>query len=156
MLERAGVAVLTGTARLSSRAGRRVERIEVHDRGDALELEAKSIVLATGKFVGGGIGANGRLREIVLDCPVWIEHAGDIFEQAEPLALTNADRREEQPLLAAGVMVDAEDRPVNLKGEPVFENVWAAGAVRRGYDSASQGLGHAAAQGWAAGERAAS
>ena len=96
------------------------------------------------------------MREPALNCPVWIDHAGETFELAEPLTLTNADRREDQPLLSAGVAVDAEGRAVDRNGDVVFDNVWTGGAVRRGHDPVTSGLGHAAAEGWAAGERATS
>ena len=75
-------------------------------------------------------------------------------EHGEPLALTNADRREEQPLLAAGVTVNAEGRPIDRANAIVYDNVWAAGTVCRGGEAPAYGLGHAATEGWAAGERA--
>ena len=156
LLQRAGVELVQGNAVRPDLAGRRIDHIVVHTNAGQMQLKGDAFVLATGKFLGGGISADGRLREVALDCPVWIDHAGETFEQVLPLALTNADRREEQPLLAAGVVVDAEARPVDRHGERCYDNVWAAGAVRRGYDSAQYGLGHAAAQGWAAGERATS
>jgi glycerol-3-phosphate dehydrogenase subunit B len=154
MLARAGVNVIVGTATRAVAHDGRLEAVAVRAREGERQLEANAFVLASGKYIGGGIITDGRLREAVLDCPVWIEHAGEIFEQAEPLALTNADRREEQPLLGAGVAVDAEGHPVDRNAEPIFQNLWAAGAVRRGYDSPASGLGHAATEGWAAGERA--
>ncbi len=154
MLQRAGIVQLRGMVELQRKNHRQVERVVVRTGNAHSELAGGSFILATGKYVGGGIRADGRLREPALDCPVWIEHAGEVFEQAEPLTLTNADRREEQPLLAAGVAVDAEGRPLDRNGQLVYDNVFTAGAVRRGYDSDGFGLGHAAAQGWAAGERA--
>jgi glycerol-3-phosphate dehydrogenase subunit B len=154
MVERAGIDRLRGTVEQARTSNGRVDGVVVQTSGKPIELVAASFVLATGKFVGGGIRAEGRLRESALQCPIWVEHAGEVFEQAEPLTLTNADRREEQPLLAAGVAVDAEGRPIDRNGTLVYHNVWTAGAVRRGYDSPSVGLGHAAAEGWAAGERA--
>ncbi|MGH8436671.1 MAG: FAD-binding protein [Pseudomonas sp.] len=154
LLQRAGVELIHGAALRPDETSRRIDHVMVHNSALQTRLTAAAFVLATGKFLGGGISAEGRLREAALDCPVWIDHVGETFEQVLPLTLTNADRREEQPLLAAGVLVDAEDQPVDRQGERCYDNVWAAGAVRRGYDSSQYGLGHAAAEGWAAGERA--
>jgi glycerol-3-phosphate dehydrogenase subunit B len=156
MLKRAGVQVLRGTVATPENAVRRLKTVRVREGNTEQRLEAETFVLATGKFVGGGIVADGRLREAALDCPIWIEHAGETFELAEPLTLTNADRREDQPLLSAGVAVDSEGRAIDRNSDVVFDNVWTAGAVRRGHDAGSMGLGHAATEGWAAGERATS
>jgi glycerol-3-phosphate dehydrogenase subunit B len=153
MLARANISLVTGAVKERAN-GSHLSSISVATNADQVELEAKAFVLATGKFIGGGIEADGRLREAALNCPIWIEHAGDTFEHAEPLSLTNADRREEQPLLSAGVDVDAEGRPIDRQGNLVYTNVWAAGTVRKGGESPAYGLGHAAAEGWAAGERA--
>lgn len=153
MLARAGVTLVRGD--VSARSGsNRLESIQVLNTRGEINLQARSFVLATGKFIGGGISSNGRLREVALNCPLWIEHAGETFEHGEPLALTNNDRREEQPLLAAGVTVNAEGRPIDRTGAIVYDNVWAAGTVCRGGEAPAYGLGHAAAEGWVAGERA--
>jgi glycerol-3-phosphate dehydrogenase subunit B len=154
MLAHAGVALVKGD--VTQRSGsNRVGSIQVQTANGEIDLQAGSFVLATGKFIGGGISANGRLREVALGCPLWIEHAGEIFEHGDPLALTNNDRREEQPLLAAGVTVNAEGRAIDRAGAIVYDNVWAAGTVCRGGEAPTYGLGQAAAEGWAAGERAA-
>jgi glycerol-3-phosphate dehydrogenase subunit B len=154
MLERAGVHVVTGAVTSATAPNGRLEAVSVRLADGETRLEANAFVLATGKYIGGGIITDGRLREGALDCPVWIEQAGEVFQHGEPLVLTNADRREEQPLLSAGVAVDAEGHPVDQNEQLIFQNLWAAGAVRRGYDAPEYGLGHAATEGWTAGERA--
>ena len=113
-------------------------------------MPARAFILATGKYVGGGIEAHESLAETALDCPVWIDHLGERFDRVEPLTLTNADRHDEQPLLRAGLTCDPEGRPLGPYGDVVFENVWTAGSVRAGPIAS---LGRAAAEGWAAGER---
>lgn len=135
-----------------ARTHEKLDRVNVQMANGSTLVRAKAFVLATGKFIGGGITAEPQLREPALACPIWIDHLGERFETVEPLTLTNAERLEEQPLLEAGVQHDAEGRPVSLTGGLFYENVWTAGAVRAGV---SNSLGRAAAEGWAAGERAA-
>lgn len=149
---RSGIAVQPGRVVTRTQNGTHIETVTVQLAGAAdRTVRAAAFILASGKFLGGGISGNGVLREPALDCPVWIDHLGERFDRVEPLTLTNADRHEDQPLLAAGVTVDAEGQPLDEHGEPVFTNVWVVGATRAGGDP---GLGRAAAEGWDAGERA--
>lgn len=152
MTARAEIAVQRGRVITRTRNGARIETVTIQlaDGADRT-VRAGAFILASGKYVGGGISGDGDLREPALDCPVWVDHLGERFERVEPLTLTNADRHEDQPLLTAGVTVDEEGRPLDQHGEHVFSNVWVAGAARAGSDP---GLGRAATEGWAAGERA--
>jgi anaerobic glycerol-3-phosphate dehydrogenase len=151
MIGQANVRVLNGRVMDRSSHGTKLTGLTVQSNGSPQHVEGNAYVLATGKFVGGGITASEVLRDSALDCPIWIDHLGERFERVEPLTLTNADRREEQPLLSAGIQTDAENRPLDAHATLIFENVWVAGAVRAGVDG---GLGRAATEGWAAGERA--
>ena len=123
--------------------------------GDTVRITARSFVLATGKYLAGGIRAEDRFLEPALGCPVWVEYLGSTFGAPDPLALTHPDREADQPLLRAGVRTDDAGRPVDRRGDVVYENVRVAGTVRSGIDAAAPGLGHAAADGWRAGELAA-
>jgi glycerol-3-phosphate dehydrogenase subunit B len=71
--------------------------------------------------------------------------------------LTVRERRAPQPLLAAGLRVDARLRPVDAGGRPVHEALFAAGAVIGGHEHAADGtgLGVAVLTGYLAGRRAA-
>lgn len=144
-LRAAGIEVIEGSVVDGLTPGRRVEAIEVLPEGGAqtLRLEARVYVLATGRFVGGGIVAAPRFGETVFASPVWADHLGERFDEADPIALTDPVRSEPQPLLAVGVHTDAAQRPV--RGDaPHLENVFAAGAVRAAVED---GLGFAAADG---------
>lgn len=123
--------------------------------GEAVRITARSFVLATGKYLAGGIRADDRFLEPALGCPVWVEYLGSTYDAPDPLALTHPDREADQPLLRAGVRTDDAGRPVDRRGDVVYENVRVAGTVRSGIDAAAPGLGHAAADGWRAGELAA-
>lgn len=150
VLERASVEIVDGFAVEPTVTGRSIVSLQVN----GVAYEARSFVLTTGKYLAGGISADGEFREGLLNCPVWVEHVGETFETADSLMLTDAVRTEEQPLLRAGVHVDEEQRPVNRIGDVVYENVFVAGTVRDGWDVMSHGAGDCAMDGWQAGERA--
>lgn len=121
--------------------------------GDEI-IHARSFVLATGKFVAGGITAREEFRESVFDLPVWLEQLGEIFTTADALTLTDPLRTERQALLHAGVHTDAQQRPVDRAGDVVYENVFVAGTVRSEWSTAAAGLGSCAEDGWNAGVNA--
>jgi glycerol-3-phosphate dehydrogenase subunit B len=72
--------------------------------------------------------------------------------------LTVRQRRAAQPLLAAGVKVDASCRPLDDDGLPVHYRLFAAGALIGGHEHAADGtgLGVAILSGFLAGRGAAS
>jgi glycerol-3-phosphate dehydrogenase subunit B len=142
-LQAAGVEVRTGIAERSAQGGVQIVR------GVACEpVEAGAIVLATGRFIGGGIRSDSRLRETVFDLPAF---AGE--RQAMPALATEelfAQRaRGRHAGLAAGVRVS--------EGLRLSDRIFAAGAVVGGYDQSRDegGIGAAALLGIAAGRSAA-
>lgn len=151
-LRAAGVTVLAQRAVASTAEQRHVRAVTL-DSGDV--VRARAVVLATGKYAAGGIAANGAFRETVLDCPVWLDHLGETFEEADALILTDPMRGEEQPLLDAGVHADTRGRPVDRGGDVVYENVFAAGTVRTRWQAGAHAIGEVASDGWAAGMEAA-
>ena len=146
----AGITVLGGRAALKSVQGTRVDSISVGED----EVTARGFVLATGKYLGGGIAADEEFRETVLGLPGWLDQLGDIFTSPDPLTVTDPVRTADQPLLFAGVHVDEEQRPVGRARDVVYENVFVAGTVRADWSATARGLGHCAEDGWTAGERA--
>jgi glycerol-3-phosphate dehydrogenase subunit B len=126
-------------------------------------IRARSWVLATGRFVGGGIVRRGVLVEPLLGVPVTATE-GPLREPSAHLAtrpaasLTHRESSAPQPLLAAGLSVDAMLRPLGAGGRPFHERLFAAGAVIGGHDQATDGtgLGVAVLTGYLAGRSAAS
>lgn len=145
----AGIPIIAGAVAGNNRNGSILEALEVGEQ----HIIAKRFVLATGKFLGGGIVANPEFVEPVLGAPVWVDHLGERFTRTMPLALTDPERAQEQVLLKAGVRVDELHRPAGYDGTSLFTNVFAAGSVKSGVDT-NAGLGWAAQDGWLAGERA--
>jgi glycerol-3-phosphate dehydrogenase subunit B len=123
-------------------------------------IRARSWVLATGRFVGGGIARRGRLDETLLGIPVQASEDGESgahLAVRPPTALTVRERRAPQPLLAAGICVDRLVRPLAGSGAPVHPRLFGAGAVVGGHEQAADGtgLGVAILTGWLAGRNAA-
>ncbi|BDG07077.1 FAD-binding protein [Anaeromyxobacter paludicola] len=124
------------------------------------ELVAGAWVLATGRYTGGGVARRGRLLEPVLGLPVHAggeDPAGPRLHARPPAALTRAGCFEPQPLLAAGLRVDPELRPLGEDGRPFHPRLFAAGGVLGGHEPAQDGtgLGVAILTGYVAGRGAA-
>jgi len=153
-LRASGVEVLAGDLREAKGPG-------APARCAGREVLAPSWVLATGRFVGGGIVRRGMLAEPLLKIPVTAAEAfGDWGAHlcGRPAAsLTHRESRAPQPLLSAGIASDALFRPVDAHGAPVHQRLFAAGAVLGGHDQASEGsgLGVAVFTGYLAGQAAA-
>jgi glycerol-3-phosphate dehydrogenase subunit B len=107
-------------------------------------VRAPAWVLATGRFVGGGIARRGVLVEPALGLPVEAaegSEAGVHLSTRPAASLTVRDRRAPQPLLSAGLRVDGALRPLDGRGRPVHARLHAAGAVIGGHEQATDGTG---------------
>lgn len=82
------------------------------------DLPVERLILATGRFLGGGIVGDerGRIREGLLNLPVFSKEK-------------------------AGVRIGPQLQPVDEGGRLLYENLWAAGSLLRGYDPATEGCG---------------
>lgn len=87
-------------------------------------LKSRSLLLATGRFLGQGLTADRkRIRESLLDLPVrqpgsraqW--HREDFFDPKG------------HALNQAGIEVDEHFRPVDDQGSVVYENLYSAGSI---------------------------
>lgn len=112
-----------------------------------LEVHAKAVVLATGRFLSGGLGSD---RE-------------KVFEKLIGLPLRQPAGRETwfrdgyldpqgHALNRAGIPVDAQFRPVNPDGAPVDPRLFAAGAILADQDwvRSRSGAGLAITSAWGA------
>ncbi|GEJ57943.1 FAD-binding protein [Anaeromyxobacter diazotrophicus] len=135
----AGVELVSGEVAVE-RGGRPGDEVRAGGR----EVRARSWVLASGRFVGGGIVRRGALVEPLLGLPVQATEAGapDGELASRPAAsLTVRARRAAQPLLAAGVRIDRQLRPLDASGAPLHPRLFAAGAVIGGHEVAADGTG---------------
>lgn len=104
--------------------GKRCEGIEIHHPPVTKAYSADRYILATGRFIGGGLKAD---RE-------------KVFEPLFGLPVHQPPSRQEwfqktffgalpHPIHQSGLLVDSSFRPVNEKGEVLLENVWVAGTI---------------------------
>jgi glycerol-3-phosphate dehydrogenase subunit B len=108
-------------------ANGRVEAVVAGTAARRVAYPAASFVLATGGFASGGfeLDSYGVAREQVFDLPL----AG-LAGAGRP---TYAPRYfDPQPLERAGLAVNERLRPVDAAGNPVYENLHAAGAALAG------------------------
>jgi glycerol-3-phosphate dehydrogenase subunit B len=152
LLEGAGVEYRRGTVARYEAQAFSVRSVEL---ADGSRVEADAFVLATGKFLAGGLRQDSRLRETLFDLPVHFR--GSEVGEADVMRLTTPRPWEPQALFACGVRTDRELRPLKYQETVAFENLFAAGSVLAGYDPAweGSGLGVAVATGYVAGRGAA-
>lgn len=113
---------------------RRVAGVAVRSVVRETIYRGKHTILATGGLYGGGITSNpaGELAEAVLGLPVGLV-------QPFPAWFGEDLLRAGHPIHRSGVLVNREMQPVDLTGEPLFENVRVAGRLVAGYDGAGEG-----------------
>ncbi|MBM4282229.1 MAG: FAD-dependent oxidoreductase [Deltaproteobacteria bacterium] len=133
-----------------SEAGRRVTAVHVGGR----QVATQAVVLAGGRFLGGGLVRDQVAREPLLGLPVFVDgvELGDRFTGDLLGDVVDAPHA----LLRAGLLVDDRLRPLDGARRVAFDNVVAAGTIVGGWDPARDGtaLGVAAWQGWLAGRAA--
>ncbi len=131
--------------------GKRIGEVSIAMGKSEKRVSAGAFVLATGGLVGKGItGSYDRLREPIFDLPV-----------AAPKKRTDWFRKKlfdpaGHPINRAGIMVDDHLRPVNKKGEPIYDNLLACGTQLYGFDALREksGGGVAVSSGYKAGVEA--
>lgn len=135
----AGVTITAATATA-------VRRDETHQRITAVELDGGTgvlpcdeLILATGKYLGGGVVADPHPREPLLDLPLFRRDtpAGRLAARD----LVDRTHFAHQPFAALGIRTDADGRPVDEHGHAIYGNVTACGDVLQGMDPTLSGGG---------------
>ncbi len=126
-------------------AQQKVRRLELQDEAVVLHLrdnygdvviEAQAAVLATGRFLSGGLKADHQgVREPLLDIPVSQPDSRDGWYRAGYF-----DPRGHE-INRAGIDVDDRFRPLGRDHEPVSERLFAAGTLLAGQDWIRQRCG---------------
>jgi glycerol-3-phosphate dehydrogenase subunit B len=155
-LERAGVERVRG--RVRSVAGADGDRLAFVLAGDeGRRIEADAVVLATGRFVGGGLEAGAdAVREPLLSLPLY-DGDGRRIDGIPAWRSARKGYGNEQPLFSAGVRTDRRLRPLGGHGRPQHPRLFAAGDLLGGFDPSRErtGLGVALLSGIHAGRAAA-
>jgi glycerol-3-phosphate dehydrogenase subunit B len=113
--------------------GKKCEKIEVSHPPVITSYSADCYILATGRFIGGGLVADEE----------------KIFEPIFNLPVSQPKSREEwfgryflgdlpHPVHQAGILTDSSLRPINGRGELVYENVRVAGTMLADHHSTEE------------------
>ena len=87
-------------------------------------VRAKGIILASGRFLGGGLYADRQcIRESLLDLPVYQPKDRSMWHREDFL-----DSRG-HPANRAGLEIDDSFRPLDSSGHPAYERLFAAGSI---------------------------
>jgi glycerol-3-phosphate dehydrogenase subunit B len=120
-----GAQLLNGRQVLSARSdGRRCTGVTTGTADWRETLEADGFILATGRFVGGGLAAaRDSIRETLFGLPVAqppTRHSWHRDQFLDPRG---------HPVNQAGLEIDDHFRPLGVDGSCAFENLFAAGSV---------------------------
>lgn len=98
--------------------------ITVHNPPLSTVYRAESYILATGRFLGGGLWADmERIAEPLFHLPVFQpESRGEWFRE-------QFFQPETHPIHRAGIVTDEDLRPVDAEGKVILKNVRAAGSI---------------------------
>lgn len=107
--------------------GKRCEGIEVSHPPLSQSYSADRVILATGRFIGGGLKADEeRIYEPLFNLPVvQPKSRGDWFSNS---FLSN------HPVHQSGILVDSSFRALDQQGKQLLDNVWIAGSILAGHN----------------------
>ncbi len=110
--------------------GRKCEKIEVFHPPLSTSYSSERYVVATGRFLGGGLMAREEgIYEPLFGLPVSQPSSrGEWFQKTFFNDLSH-------PLHRAGILTDSWLRPVDAQGDLVLENLWIAGSILAHHDS---------------------
>jgi glycerol-3-phosphate dehydrogenase subunit B len=131
--------------------GKRIGEMSIAMGKSEKRVSGRAFILATGGLVGKGItGSYTTLKEPIFELPV-----------AAPKKRTDWFRKKlfdpaGHPINRAGIVVDDHLRPVDKKGEPVYDNLLVCGTQLFGFDALREksGGGVAVSSGYKAGVEA--
>ena len=107
--------------------GKRCKSIEVFHPPLSQSYSADRFILATGRFIGGGLKADEeKAYEPIFNLPV-----------AQPKSREDWFKKSffnSHPIHQAGILTDSSFRPVDQKGEQILDNVWITGSILAGHD----------------------
>jgi glycerol-3-phosphate dehydrogenase subunit B len=155
-LRQKNVDVVNGEVVDAKREGPKIGNLILKDWKAERTVSAKKYVIASGKFSSGGLVANEFPLEPVFRLPLFCRDVRVDRKFVQDLLSWNVEGK--QLFLSCGAHIDRRLRPLDASGEPVYENLHAAGSIIGEYDYVADkcGLGVAVLTGYLAGEQAAS
>jgi glycerol-3-phosphate dehydrogenase subunit B len=123
------------------RRGDRVTAVRCEGASREITIGCEELVLATGGVAGRGIEArrDGSLVEVVADLPVSGLPVAGPDASRDRTAFVGERFLGGHPIGAAGVRVDAELRPVDGDGSPLYANLRCVGGLLAGHDATVEG-----------------
>jgi len=110
----------------ASLKGKRCEGVYIHHPPVSSFYSADRFILATGRFIGGGLVAGReRISDSIFNLPV-----SQPGPQEEWVGKSFFD---EHPIHRMGILTDSSLRPIDETGEPILENVRVAGTILSGH-----------------------
>lgn len=133
-----GVTIISGyqVSNVSLNKGR-CEGIFIQDKKISDFYSADNFILATGRFMGGGlIATRERIIEPIFDLP--------LIQPATPEEWFEKSFFDKHPVHMAGISTDSSLRPLWSKGGFALENLWVAGTILSGhnffYEKSKEGI----------------
>ena len=115
--------------------GARGWQVRLGPESTGLTIEARAVILATGRFMGGGLVASRTsITEPVFGLPVFQPDKRDDWRRGEFFDPAG------HPVSRSGLQTDKEMRPLSSPGRPV-ENLYAAGTILAHHDWAREKCG---------------
>jgi glycerol-3-phosphate dehydrogenase subunit B len=103
---------------------KRCEGIEILHPPISTSYSSNRYILATGRFIGGGLKANEeKIFEPIFNFPVFQPKSREEWFQKSFF------NDSPHPIHQAGVLTDSSFRPIDEKGKLILENVWIAGSI---------------------------
>jgi glycerol-3-phosphate dehydrogenase subunit B len=104
--------------------GKRCESIEVFHPPVSITYAADRYILATGRFIGGGLKADReKVSESIFNLPVYQPNSREEWFEK------NFYMVPPHPIHRAGILTDLSFRPVAERGDLILENLWVAGSI---------------------------
>jgi glycerol-3-phosphate dehydrogenase subunit B len=99
-------------------------------------IHAKTVILATGRFLGGGLHATrSKVIEPLFNLPVRQPQTRAEWHRKAAFALKG------HPLQTAGIVTDIAMRPIDARGKPLYQNMAVAGTILAGHQWSRQKCG---------------
>lgn len=126
LLEKGGNLLLGFPVSKAVVTGKQCKKIEVFHPPLTHSYSADHFILATGRFMGGGLKADReRLYEPICNLPV-----SQPGSQEKWFGKSFFD---EHPIHASGILTDSSLRPIDEAGKLIIDNLWVAGTILSGH-----------------------
>lgn len=133
------IELIHGEVKKFEHLARQVKYLDVLTRNGLKKVACSSVILASGKFIGGGIKKTAEFEESIFNLPLFIR--SDRVQENKFARLSGQSPQATQDVFSMGLRVNAQCQVLDEMGEILYDNLYAAGNVLGGYDHTHQGCG---------------